>query len=48
VRSHGGIRRRGSGRRSFEVSTAWMDGHWITVWRLVQGNFVPVPFVRDT
>jgi proteasome lid subunit RPN8/RPN11 len=48
VRSRGGLRLRGAGRRPFEVSTAWMGGHWIAAWRLVQGNFVQVPFVRDT
>jgi desampylase len=49
VRSHHGICLRRSGRRRpFEVSTAWMDGHWIAAWRLVQGNFEQVPFVRDT
>jgi proteasome lid subunit RPN8/RPN11 len=46
--SHEGIRLRGSSRRPFEISTAWVDGHWIAAWRLVQGNFVHVPFVRDT
>jgi proteasome lid subunit RPN8/RPN11 len=38
----------GPRRRSTGTSSLWMDGQWMAAWRLVQGNFVQVPLVRDT